>query len=142
MKVLVFLGGLLCASFTYADCISSLDIGNSKGIDGNKYTSASNGYLDKMQALIKDNASNEQICGAGKETRMAAYLAAVAFKGSRVAYLDAVNACSSSNDAVAAKNADIATESYNKNVNLIAKLDRILGSQCGAKPLTPILNGN
>jgi hypothetical protein len=129
-------------SVAYADCASSLNEGNSRVIDGNKYTKASNDYLAEMQKLIQEKAPNTQICAAGTDTRMAAYLATVAFKVSRAAFLNAINECSSPNDAVAAKNADVSTASYNGNANLIAKLDNILGVQCGAKPLTPIVNGN
>lgn len=139
--VKVALALLMAGSTTaYADCNSLISVGESKGARGNGFTQMSSDSLAKMKELILENASNAQICDAAREARMGAYLAAVNFKASRAAYLMAINECSPPNDTVVAKNADITTASYNGHAKTVADLDNIMGSQCGAPPLTSILN--
>jgi hypothetical protein len=110
-----------------------------RSADGNKYVLSSNENLEIMQNLIKAESPNSQICDSGRNTRIGAFLAAVAYKESRDNFLIAINQCEAPNDAIAAKNADIATEAYNRNAELIAKFDNMLSAQCNFKPLTPLL---
>lgn len=143
-KQLWLLGCLyvLVTNTAFAGCSSLMTEGKNAGSQGNSNTRLSNDSLAKMQDLIKQNASNKDICEKAQETRMASFLAAKDFKRSRSAYLKAVNECESPNDRVSAGNADTATESYNRNADLVAKLDKLMGSQCGRPPITPMLNGD
>lgn len=140
MKFGVLVFSALFSTVTFADCSNSFNEGISHAELGNKYVNHSNQNLALMQKLINNGSSNAQVCEAGQSTRMGAFQAAVAFKKSRAFFLNAVNECDSPNDSAAAGNADFATKQYNTNAELVAKFDNILGANCGAKPLTPLLN--
>lgn len=141
MKKFVFTIVLLATNASYADyCRQLFDEANSAASIAIDFGKNAEKEFKSMKRHAKDNATNERICGIGRDTRMLAFLSAKNFKKSRAIWLDAINACQSPNDETAADQADSNTISYNTQAEFVASMDNLLGSRCGFKPLTPVLN--
>lgn len=141
MKLNILIATLLLSSVASANtCQDLFSEGNSKAEVAFLYAQKAEATFSQMKELAKKNAPSSELCKVGQDSRMAAFLSATNFKKSRAAWLEAIDACSTPNDKTAAEQADENTDHYNTQAEFIASMDNLLGSRCGAKPLTPILN--
>lgn len=127
----------LASASTCQDLFSEANGSSSKA---RQYSDQANGLFSKMKEQAQENSSDAEICSTGKDSRMSAYLSAINFRKARANWLEAIDACNAPNDKTAAEQADLNTDYYNTQAEFIASMDNLLGSRCGAKPLTPMLN--
>jgi hypothetical protein len=140
MKLAMALSCVVFIDVAQASCPSLLQDGRENTEKANRFATYSNDHLASMQALIKSGANNKDICSEGQDTRMGAFQAAKSFQSARDSYLAAIKVCPSPTDSSAARDADTVTSHYNTNASLVAQFDSMLGKNCNANPLTPLLN--